>query len=260
MLTTQFIKIGIKKQVQYKLNFLFLCIAVAPIHLIQLLFSWIIVKEFGGVAGWSFWELSFLYAVLLTSYSIAQIFFRQFRSIDNLIVSGGLDKYFIQPLSIAYNLIFSQLNLMEVISQLLPSVIVLIVTCIKLNIVWNFCRIVMLIIAIVAGTAIQACIFCLIGFISFWTVKSVVFEDLFYTFKDFLNYPLSIYSKYIRGGLTYILPLAFVNYYPVLYILYKKEAENSILPFLSPLVAFILVVLTVCISKRAFKNYSSTGS
>lgn len=248
-----------KKQLQYKLNFILLCFAVTPIHLSQLFFSWVIVKKFDGFVGWSFWEMSLLYALLMVSYSVAQIFFRQFRRIDNFVVNGGLDMYFIQPVSIVYNLVFSQLNLMELFSQLLPSVIVLIITCVKLKITWSTPKILFLILAIVCATAIQSCIFCLIGFIAFWTMKSSFFHDLYSAFKDFLNYPLEIYNNFIRDILTCIIPMAFINYYPSLYLLDKKEAW-SCMPILMVIVAVVLIVLTSCIAKRAYKNYASTGS
>ena len=259
MLTLKFIELGIKKQAQYKLNFVLLCIAVTPIHLIKLLFSWIVVKKFGGFAGWSFWDMSMLYSLLMISYSFAQIFFRQFRCIDNFIVNGGLDKYFIQPVSIVYNLVFSQLNLMEVISQLTPSIIVFIVTCTKIDVEWTSLRILILIISVISGAIIQSCIFCIIGFIAFWTMRSSVFHDIYSTFKDFMNYPISIYSKHIQEILTCFIPLAFVNYYPALYLLNKNHA-NSFLPFLSPVVALILLTLTIIFARHAYKNYASTGS
>lgn len=40
--------------------------------------------------------------------------------------------------------------------------------------------------------------------------------------RDLTQYPLSIYHKYVKL-FTYILPLAFVNYFPLLYVIGKTD-------------------------------------
>ena len=93
-LFAKYLKMSFRKSLQYRLNFIMLCISVAPIHLIQMLFSWFVAKEFDGFGTWDGWNLIFLYGVLLTSYSIAQVFGRRLRYLEGDVVHGGLDVYF----------------------------------------------------------------------------------------------------------------------------------------------------------------------
>lgn len=255
----KYMKMSFKKSMQYRLNFTLVCISVAPIHLIQMLFSWFVAKEFQGFGNWDGWNLIFLYGVLLTSYSIAQVFCRRLRYLEEDVINGGLDVYFTKPLPVLSSIILNDLRIMEIFAQLLPSVIVLIVACIFNRIQWNILKMLVLVGAIVGGAVIQMAIFLLIGSVSFWTMQSSKLESIFFAFKDFLNYPLHVYGKEIIAFLTYAFPLAFINYYPSLFIL-ERENPTHPLNFLTIPVAVVLSVIAFWIWKVSLEHYNSTGN
>ena len=141
----------------------------------------------------------------------------------------------------------------------MPSVIVLILSCVYNQIQWNGLKVLVLIGAILGGAIIQMVLFLLIGSVSFWTVRSGSLASIFYAFKDFLNYPLYVYGEEVLLFLTYILPMAFINYYPALYILEKEESRN-VLNFLTFPVSLVLVGIAVFVWKKSLNHYNSTGS
>ena len=256
-LAVEYIKMAIKRNLQYKLNFVLLCVAVAPIHLTQLFFSWVITEKFKIVDGWNFKELALLYGMMLTAYSIAQILFRQFRFLDRYIIQGKLDNFFLRPQGMVYSIVFSEINIMEIVSQLFPSIIVLIYALGVSRIQWNFIKIAICVGGVVGGTLILVCIFVIFGATAFWTQKLGQFVAIFFTFKDYLNYPITIYTKCIVAFLTFILPLAFVNYYPVAYLLGKRD---DLLCYMTFPVSLIVCLITVLIWKNGILKYSSAGS
>lgn len=258
-LTGMYLKMNLKRSLQYRLNFIITGISIAPIHLIQMVFSWFIAKKFDGFGTWDGWNLIFLYGVLLTSYGIAQVFARSLRYLENKVISGELDVYFIKPLPILYSIVFRNLSINEIFSQLLPSVVVLFVACICNHIQWSILKVLVLLGAIIGGAFIQIALFLLIGSVSFWIMRSSQLERIFFSFKDFLNYPLYVYGKKIVAFLTYIFPLAFINYYPSLYIL-ERENSTNILNFMTVPVAVILVAISMFIWKISLEHYNSTGS
>ena len=136
---------------------------------------------------------------------------------------------------------------------------ILIVSCIYNSIRWNLLKVLVLFGAVVGGAMIQMAMFLLIGSMAFWTTRSSSLEYIFYAFKDFMNYPLDVYGKKVKAFLTYVLPLAFVNYYPARYILGKGD-YNNILNFLSVPVAVIMVGITLGVWRVAISHYNSTGS
>lgn len=255
-LALNYVIINIKKNMTYRLNFFLLCIAVAPIQVIQLFFSWVIISRFGGIGDWSFYEITFLYSIMLINYSIAQVFFRHFRFIDGYVVRGQLDLYLTRPNTLLFTLIFSELNVMELFSQLLPSIIVFCYSLRYLHIVWCVEYIIILLLGIVGGSIICSCIFILIGLTSFWTYKIGGFAEIFFTLKTFLNYPLDVYGEKIVFFLTVFFPIAFINYYPAEHIL----KGNTKMGFLTFPIAIFFVFITRIIWKKALKRYNSSGS
>ena len=258
-LAKRLLKMNIRRETVYRLNFILLCVSVAPIHLIQMVFSWFIARRFRSFDGWNGWELIFLYGLLLTSYSIAQVFFRRFRYLEELVVNGGMDVYFLKPQSLIFSLVFYNLSTMELFSQLLPSLAVMILSCTLCGIRWNLLKILVFIGAITGGFMIQSAVFCLIGCVSFWTMKSRELENIFYSFKEFLNYPLHAYGKIVLNFLTFVLPLSFINYYPSLFILDKSD-RFSILEVMTLPVGMLAAFLVGMIWKKALSRYNSSGS
>ena len=81
-----------------------------------------------------------------------------------------------------------------------------------------------------------------IGFacIQFWTIDSNEVANAFtYGGNTITQYPMTVFPKEIVKGLTFLLPLAFVNWYPALYVLDKPDPFGfpEWLQFASPLAA-----------------------
>lgn len=150
---------------------------------------------------------------------------------------------------------------MELVSQLLPSVVLLFIITTKISSLnWTINKVIVLILAIIGGIIIQACLFIIIGLISFWTYKSSELIDIFFTLREFLYYPLDIYGKHIKYFFTFILPMAFINYYPCSYILNKGDKNEYVYSMLILPVSLIILAITSFLWKKALSNYSSSGS
>ena len=92
---------------------------------------------------------------------------------------------------------------------------------------------------------------------AFWTVNSHILMESVSSISEFALYPIMIYPKFIGFLLTWILPYAFVSFYPANYFLHKGLAIYSLF---SPLVAVILWIIALKVWKFGLKNYTSTGS
>lgn len=258
-LVIELFKMCYKKETEYRLNFILLCIAVAPLRIVQMILAWFVAVKIEGFTEWSSTDMVFLYALFMTSYSIAQVFFRHFRFLDRMIIEGTLDQYLLKPQPVLFSLIFYNVHIMEIVSQLLPSFLILLVTCVFANIHWNVYRLIVLIQALIGGSVIQAGIFIIMGCLSFTTLKSNWAGQLYYAFRDYMCFPVSIFGKKVLLFLTYFFPLAFINYYPARYIL-SVEDPDSILNFLTLFVGAIVGCSTYFIWKKSIRTYTGTGS
>ena len=63
-------------------------------------------------------------------------------------------------------------------------------------------------------------------------------------------------------AMTFVIPLAFVNWYPSLYIL-GRSASSTLpqwLEFASPVAALVMVLVTMTSWRAGVRHYTSTGS
>ena len=102
-----------------------------------------------------------------------------------------------------------------------------------------------------------------VGTLNFWIVRTYsIFYALTWNFRNFINYPISIYGKFIQVLLTFVIPFAFINFYPVKYFLDKKGDTlfHPILQYGTPIVGIVLFLLAYKFWTMGVNRYESTGS
>jgi ABC-2 type transport system permease protein len=114
---------------------------------------------------------------------------------------------------------------------------------------------------IISGAVINACLMLIMNFPALRTYSRSPFHALFWEAHTFNRYPISIYPKFLQLIFTTIIPLAFVNYYPVQVLLGKQEGFGvPATIWLSPIVALTLFGLTNIIWNRILRFYESAGT
>jgi len=116
---------------------------------------------------------------------------------------------------------------------------------------------------VVSGSLIFFCLFVLFSCVQFWTSDASEFGNAFtYGGNTITQYPLTVFPKELVKSLTFLLPIAFVNWYPCLYLLGRDDPFGlpEWLQFASPVAAALLVVVTSVIWRAAVRHYTSTGS
>ena len=92
----------------------------------------------------------------------------------------------------------------------------------------------------------------------FWIQNSFYVLDLVLKFKDYAKYPITIFSPVFRFIFTFIMPIAFIAYYPSLVIL--RPDEVPVLSWLSPLIGCVFFWLSYKFWMFGATKYSGTGS
>ena len=98
--------------------------------------------------------------------------------------------------------------------------------------------------------------------ISTVAVVGTLLDAVYYGGNTITQYPMTIYPRHVVTGLTYLLPLAFVNWYPALFVLDKPDPHGfpEWLRFASPLAAVVLSAVAAFVWRRGVRHYASTGS
>lgn len=129
---------------------------------------------------------------------------------------------------------------------------------VKLQLSWTVGKCIFFVVTILVSTIIYTCIIFIISAMSLWSVKSNYFVEFMFELEEVNQYPLNVYGTGITFLLTYIIPIGFVSFYPCQYILEHKEYYEY--AFLSPIVAIVLIGLSVLVWNFGIKRYQSPNS
>lgn len=256
------IKTFFKAKAEYRAALFFGLFANFYTYFLTYISFWIIVQKMSGIDGWDFQDMTVLYGLNLLTYSIAGMFiWMTVYHMGRLITDGDLDRFLLRPEGIFRQLIFQRFG-DTFLGQILITTIFLTMTIIIKAANFTPTIVIYFIFAIIGGVFMQCGAMILVGATSFWTMRSSEIGDiLYYDLRRITHYPLTIYPKWIKIILSYVVPWAFINYYPALIILNKYETtadyiQGLIAPFVG--IAFFLVSLVVF--RKGLNRYSGTGS
>ena len=123
---------------------------------------------------------------------------------------------------------------------------------------WTGQKVLVLGMMTICGSVVFFCLFLIIAALSFFTIQPLdCLNILTYGMREFGQYPFSVYGKTVLRLLTFVVPLALVQYYPLLYLL---DRENSILYGLMPLLSLLFLIPALLLYRIGLRCYQSTGS
>ena len=111
---------------------------------------------------------------------------------------------------------------------------------------------------ILSGSVLFFCLFLISAAVSFFTIEAMDFMSVFtYGAREFGRFPMSVYGEGILKLMTYVIPLALFQYYPLLYLIGQEECRFGIFP---PMFSLLFVIPSYAFYRFAFGKYQSTGS
>jgi len=102
-----------------------------------------------------------------------------------------------------------------------------------------------------------------------WTRKPESDDDVMLSAEEGIGggiqtaqYPLAIYAKWFRRFFTFVVPLACLNYFPSLAITggYDPLGTPAWVPWISPAVGVLFLLLTLRVWHFGVSHYRSTGT
>jgi ABC-2 type transport system permease protein len=252
----------VRGQMQYRVSFALACIGQAFITIIEFGAIVVLFSRVPRIAGWSLWEVALLYALAETSFSSAEFVASALDDFQRRISEGTFDRVLTRPLGAFFQVLAEELALRR-LGRVLQGVLVLALALHNLALAWTPDKVLVLAVGLVSGVAIFFSIFVLAAAFCFWTVEGKEATHVFsYGGVTLVDYPLDIYADWLRRFATFVLPLAFVSYYPALYLLDRPDPLGlpDWMRLLSPLAALALALLAKLGWSQGVRHYQSTGS
>ena len=232
-------------------------------YVVMYLGIWILLDRFKMIQGWTLYEVLLLFNLNLVSYALSGfVFFRAMMDMEVMVRQGNFDTVLVRPMNtLLYTILGKPTELY--FAHWTLGAIVFTICFTNLDIQWTFLKVVFLIITIMGAALIQAAMRLIAGTLSFWIVRTQSIEStLVHSFRNFTNYPISIYGKFIQVLVTFVIPWAFVNFYPAQFFLDRQGETlfHPILQYATPVVGIVLFVLAYKFWTIGVNRYESTGS
>lgn len=252
---------SIRAQMQYRYAFVMNILGWAMSYTGTSVTMWTILYQFRTLQDWTFWQLLFLFALAVLSWSLCVLLFFHFRSLDQFILNGTFDRFLLRPIHPFFHFIASKFDV-GAFGQLLFSIAATSLAAMQLHLHWQMEHWLVWFGAILGGTLIQGGLLVLISAVAFWTTRSErLYWVVMFPAKNMMNYPLTIYPRGIRWLFTGVFPLAFVNYYPALFLLGKNNGGAGRWAGMFSLpVGVVFFWLCYRVWMAGLKRYKSTGS
>lgn len=249
--------IHLKSQMQYKASFFLACIsqlAVSFAVFLEVLFMFYKVHQ---VEGFTFENVLIAFAVILMAFALAECFARGFDLFPQMIANGEFDRILVRPVNEVYQILLMKMEFSR-LGRFIQALAILIYAFFKSGVNWDLSKVILIILMISCGAVLFFALFWVGASAAFFTIDGIEFMNIFTDgAREFGRYPFSIYGGKILFVLTYIIPLALVQYYPLLYLL---DMDKSILNYLAPLLSLLFLIPASVLWFFAKKRYVSTGS
>jgi ABC-2 type transport system permease protein len=252
----------VRSQLQYRLSFALDLSGAFLISFLDFLAVLVIFHNVPRLAEWNVHEVAFLYAASTISFALTDLTIGHLDDFPNRIRDGTFDVMLLRPRGTLLQVIASDFSLRR-LGKLAQALIILAYALSTLNIDWDPGRVAMLLLMIPTGAIVFGAVWVAGTCLAFWTTEGGEFTNAFTYGGNFLaQYPINIYSEWLRRFLAYLVPMAFVCYFPALYVLDKPDPLGmpSWLRFASPLVAVLASLVAGLAWRFAVRHYRSTGS
>jgi len=221
-----------------------------------------IFNKFSHIKGWSLWEVGLLYGMTSVSFALAEILGRGFHSFDKMIRLGTFDRVLLRPAGVFIQVLAAELELRK-LGRTLQGLVIMIISWYMLDLGVTIAKTGFLIAAIINGMIFYQALFIVGAAICFWTVESSELPNMLtYGGVEALTYPVAVYRGWFRNVLIFVIPMAFINYFPALYLLGRPDPLGLpyFMRFLFPLASAVVMIPALKFWDYGVNHYKSTGS
>ena len=248
------------RHLEYRFNFILTLFGMVFYYLSQFSIIAITLLKFKNIQGWQIYELTLLYALILLAQSVNTLIFGPLIRFDEEIRTGRWDGFLTKPVSPILTLLASKFDLSGIV-HIIMGVTALIVATTKLQIEVNGLNLFFLIISCTGGALILASIRMMVASVAFYAVSIQSLVHFFvFSSKDFILYPINVYKNPIPFILTFLFPLAFVNFYTAHLFVDKQAMIYPALKYATLPIGIFMFTFSVYLFKRGMQRYHSTGS
>ncbi|MDE7246039.1 MAG: ABC-2 family transporter protein [Oscillospiraceae bacterium] len=250
----KFLSIHLRSAMTYRTSFFLNCLG----HMLTTLNAFFgvvfLLQRFESVGGYTLPELALCFSVILAASGLAECFGRGFDVFHRLLADARFDRIMVRPRSPAFQVLCQEIK-PAVFARFLNGVILVIWA--SGSIAWTPWKWLVLLLMIFCGAAVFFGMYLINAAICFFTLEHVETLNIFTDGpREYGKYPFGIYGKSVLYVLTFVVPLALVQHWPLQYLLDRGPAWYGALP----LAALLFLLPCAGLWRLGVRHYCSTGS
>jgi ABC-2 type transport system permease protein len=264
LICTRLMRARVKADMQYRLSFWLRITSSSAVLFVDAFSTWVLVRRFGSIGGWTLWPLAFLLGTVTTSFRLADgLIGGSIERCSELVRSGKLDSMLTRPVGVLWQLIGEGFAIRRVM-QFFTVLPIMIVALINVDVDWSIARAGVFALLILNATITFASIFVISNTLSFWSPHTAEIANAFtYGGGTVAQYPLHVMDRWVRLITMSVVPVAFAVYLPSFLVLRRVPNPLHVTPlqsWLSMLACIPMALAARTIWRFALRKYRSTGS
>lgn len=257
----QYWRINLLTTLEYRANFFIWFLFTFVYHGTAVAALYVILHTFPTMNGWSFRDMAFLYGLWMLGHALNNTFFNAVGDIPEHIRDGEFDRFLVRPLDALFQAI-------TLPGQIFPDELILAIVYFTAAVWYSHVRVdavflVFVPLVAIGGALIDLGISLIISTVAFWFIRVDALRWIVLQLEqEFTRYPLAIYSRGVRLLLAFVLPFAFMNYFPATYFLHKTEGGLALPPavgLLTPLIGLVFVAAAYAFWRIGLDRYQGVG-
>ena len=259
---TCFIRLSIQKQFEYPMDIISCFVMIPLMYGTGVLLLYFMVESYQPLAGWTFSQLVFLYGIGYLSHGLMMVFSAQNWWMESYVIRGEFDRMLLRPINVFFHFTVTYINIIGFMDVAVGTTIFL-YGCKLIGFNWSFGNIIKIALIVIGAALIRSSIFTIFCSSAFWTKRC---ESLNLLLNEFLErttlYPMSIYPYFLQLILTFLIPVAFISFYPACEFLGQNSRFEIPLGMsvLTPVIGVFLFIVANLVFNYGLKKYESAGS
>jgi ABC-2 type transport system permease protein len=255
-------RINLLTMLEYRANFIMWFFFTIFYHGTALAALWVTLHTFPSIDGWDFRETAFMYGLWMLGHALHNTLFFTVGDVPTFVREGRFDRFLVRPL----DPLFQALTVPQQISpdELILAIAFFCVASAFAGVHVGLLFVLYVPLVAIGGALIDFGITLAIATASFWVIRIDALRWIIMSLEqDFSRYPIGIYQRGVRVALAFVLPFAFMNYFPATFLLHKSETGLNLNPavgLLTPLVGIVCAAVSYAFWRFGLDRYQGTGS
>lgn len=252
----------IRSTMAYRASFLMTTLGNFTATALDFVAIMLMFSRVDALGGYALPQVAFLYGLSSTAFGLADLLLGSMEKLGRRVRDGTLDTLLVRPAPVLAQMAADQFGLRR-LGRITQGVMVLVYGLATVDIDWTPLKLLLMPVMILSGAGIFGAVFIAGAAFQFVAKDASEVQNAFtYGGTTMLQYPPTVFATELVRGVTFVFPLAFVNWLPATYVLGVPLPLGlpQWVAFLSPLVAVACCGLAGLAWRAGLRTYQSTGN